>query len=45
MLEARFYWYYVADAQIKAGDKKAALKSIEKGSNLNRGYPSKEDFN
>jgi len=45
MPEASFYWYYLADAQIEAEDKKAALKSIEKGLNLNLDYPSKEDFN
>lgn len=40
-----FYWYYLADSQIKAGDKKSALKSIEEGLNLNTGYPSQEEFN
>lgn len=40
-----FYWYYLADAQIKAGDKKDALKSIDKGLQLNTGYPSPENFN
>lgn len=44
MPEAGFYWYYLADAQIKGGDKKAALKSIEKGLSLNKNYPLKEDF-
>ena len=39
-----YYWYYLGDAQMKAGDKEAALKSIEIGFNLNTGYPSKEDF-
>lgn len=42
---ARFYWYYLADAQIKAKDKKAALQSIEKGLSLDKGYPSTEEFN
>ncbi|WPC44410.1 M56 family metallopeptidase [Clostridium sp. JS66] len=45
MPEARFYWYYLADAQIKAKDKKAALQSIEKGLSLNKGYPSTKEFN
>lgn len=40
-----FYWYYLADAQIKAGDKKEALKSIDTGLKLYTGYISKEDFN
>ncbi len=45
MPEAGFYWYYLGDAQINSGDKKTALESIEKGLNLNKDYPSKEDFN
>jgi len=45
MPKAGFYWYYLADSQIKAGDKKSALKSIEKGLNVATGYPSKEEFN
>ncbi|AKN30433.1 hypothetical protein Ccar_06195 [Clostridium carboxidivorans P7] len=45
MPEAGFYWYYLADAQIKAKDKKAALQSIEKGLSLNKGYPSTKEFN
>lgn len=44
MPDAAFYWYYLADAQIKAGENKEALKSIEKGLHLNMEYPSKEDF-
>lgn len=44
MPNAAFYWYYLADAQIKAGENKAALKSIYKGINLNMDYPSKESF-
>ncbi|MCR8635680.1 WG repeat-containing protein [Paenibacillus radicis (ex Xue et al. 2023)] len=39
-----FYWYYLADAQIKAGMKEAAAISIEKGLNLNHEYPSKEKW-
>ena len=45
MPKAGLYWYYLADSQIKAGDKEAALKSIEKGLNVNTGYPSQEEFN
>jgi bla regulator protein BlaR1 len=45
MPEARFYWYYLADAQVKAEDKSSAIKSIEKGLKLNSDYPSKEEFN
>lgn len=41
---AAFYWYYLADAQIKTGENKAALKSIYKGLSLNMEYPSKEAF-
>ncbi|WP_027624730.1 hypothetical protein [Clostridium lundense] len=44
MPKAAFYWYYLGDAQIKAGQKKEALKSIEKGMSLNLEYPSKEEF-
>ncbi|AGK98819.1 WG repeat-containing protein [Clostridium pasteurianum] len=44
MPDAAFYWYYLGDAQIKAGENEAALKSIKKGINLNREYPSKEAF-
>ncbi|AJA49357.1 hypothetical protein CPAST_c32910 [Clostridium pasteurianum DSM 525 = ATCC 6013] len=44
MPDAAFYWYYLADAQIKSGDKKDALKSIEKGLSLNIDYPPKEAF-
>ena len=42
---AGFYWYYLAEAQLKSDDKKAALKSAEKGLKLDTGYPSKEYFN
>jgi hypothetical protein len=44
MPDAAFYWYYLADAQIKAGEDKEALKSIDKGLNLNMEYPSKAAF-
>ncbi|NOU94491.1 DUF3298 domain-containing protein [Paenibacillus sp. LMG 31456] len=39
-----FYWYYLADAQIKAGMKQAAAISIKKGLSLNHEYPSKEKW-
>ena len=42
--EAAFYWYYLADAQIKAGMQKDAEKSIEIGMKISPGYPTKEDF-
>ncbi|WP_368490600.1 M56 family metallopeptidase [Clostridium sp. BJN0013] len=42
---AGFYWYYLAEAQLKSGDKKGALKSAEKGLKLDTGYPPKEYFN
>lgn len=44
MPKAAFYWYYLADAQIKAGMEKEAEKSIEIGMNINQDYPSKEEF-
>jgi len=44
MPKAAFYWYYLADAQIKAGRQKAGENSIEIGMNLNQNYPSKEIF-
>ena len=44
MPEAAFYWYYLADAQIKIGMEKEAEKSIEKGMKISPGYPTKEDF-
>ncbi|EDK34247.1 M56 family metallopeptidase [Clostridium kluyveri] len=42
---AGFYWYYLAEAQLKSADKKGALKSAEKGLKLDTGYPPKEYFN
>lgn len=45
MPDAAFYWYYLADAQIKANMPNSALKSIELGMNLNLEYPSEDDFN
>jgi len=44
MSGAVFYWYYLADAQIKAGMLEEALNSIEEGMNLNLEYPSKKEF-
>jgi tetratricopeptide (TPR) repeat protein len=38
------YWYYMAEAQAKAGLKKEALESISKGLGLNQEYPSKQQF-
>ncbi|MGE7922842.1 hypothetical protein ACQKND_06625 [Viridibacillus arvi] len=37
-----FYWYYLSDAQMKAGDLEQALISIDKTLSLNSPYPSKE---
>jgi bla regulator protein BlaR1 len=39
-----FAWYYLADAQIKAGQKKEALVSIAKGVALNKDTPTKQEF-
>ncbi|WP_425448275.1 hypothetical protein [Dethiothermospora halolimnae] len=36
------YWYYLASAQIKIGDTKGALKSIDKALSFEYPYPSKE---
>ena len=44
MPEAAFYWYYLADAQIKSGQEKEAEKSIEIGMKVSPGYPTKENF-
>lgn len=41
---AAFYWYYLADAQIKAELPGAALYSIDRGMSLHLEYPSKADF-
>ncbi|MFF3100915.1 hypothetical protein [Viridibacillus arvi] len=37
-----FYWYYLSDAQMKAGDLEQALISIDKTLSFNSPYPSKE---
>jgi hypothetical protein len=42
--EAAFYWYYLADAQLKAGMPEKALQSIERGLALNPSYPSKAQW-
>jgi len=44
MPKTAFYWYYLAEAQIKVGLQKEAEKSIEIGMKLNQDYPSKEEF-
>lgn len=44
MPKASFYWYYLADAQIKAGEPKEALKSIDAAMKLQYQYPSKEEL-
>jgi len=38
------YWYYLADAQIKTGDTKEALKSIDRALASEYPYPSKEEL-
>ncbi len=38
------YWYYLADAQIKTGDTKGALKSIDRALDSKYPYPSKEEL-
>ena len=37
--ETAFYWYYLADAQIRANLPEDALKSINKGESLKSSYP------
>lgn len=44
MPEAGFYWYYLADAQIKSGELKKALESIEIAMKLQYPYPSIEEL-
>lgn len=39
-----FAWYYLADAQIKGGNKKDAMISIAKGVALNKDNPTKQEF-
>lgn len=39
MPDAAFYWYYLADAQLKSGDPKAALQSVEQGLNIKKNHP------
>jgi len=38
------YWYYLADAQIKTGNTKEALKSIDRALGYEYPYPSKEEL-
>jgi hypothetical protein len=40
--DAAFYWYYLADAQLKAGMTNRALRSINRALKLNEPYPSRE---
>lgn len=42
MPDATFYWYYLADAELKAEMPERALKSIEKAISINSGYPDKD---
>lgn len=44
MPKAAFYWYYLADAQLKAGMPQKALVSIEKGLALEMEYPGRNAF-
>ena len=44
MPKATFYWYYLADAQLKAGMFYEALKSVNMAMSLGYDYPSKEDL-
>lgn len=44
MPDSPIYWYYLADAQAKAGMKDEALKSIDKALKLPYQYPSKEEL-
>jgi hypothetical protein len=39
MPDAAFYWYYLADAQLKSEDFKAALKSVEQGLKIKKVHP------
>ena len=44
MPDAAFYWYYLADAQLKAERYTDVLETVEKGLQLNANYPEKEKF-
>ncbi|MBB6215717.1 hypothetical protein HNQ80_001806 [Anaerosolibacter carboniphilus] len=44
MPTAAFYWYYLADAQLKAGMPEKALSTVEKGMALGMAYPGKDAF-
>ncbi|WP_314589315.1 WG repeat-containing protein [Paenibacillus terrigena] len=39
-----FYWYYLADAQYRAGMPQSALISVRKALSFNQPYPSREDL-
>ncbi len=39
MPDAAFYWYYLADAQVKAGQPESGIKSIEKALSIKRAHP------
>lgn len=39
-----FYWYYLADAQRRAGLPQAALQSVRKAMNFPQPYPSREEL-
>jgi hypothetical protein len=39
MPSAAFYWYYLADAQLKAGSYKDSLESVKKGMAILKEYP------
>lgn len=41
---APFFWYYLADAQIKANQPGKAIESIESGWRLNAAEPSREEW-
>lgn len=44
MPEAAFYWYYLADAQVKAGKFQDALASADKGLALKGDYPEADRY-
>ncbi|TDG00939.1 DUF3298 domain-containing protein [Paenibacillus piri] len=39
-----FYWYYLADAQLKSGMQQQAAASIRKGRSLNKPYPTEAQW-
>ncbi len=42
--QAKYYWYYFGDAQLKAGDPAGALESVGHGMELSTTYPEPERF-